>query len=207
MKRLLIVFLSVTFLFAMAGCNLGSENQDTSETESDVCMEHSSELAAWSFRGECKICEAMEGKTFGTQCETWEDVVARAGFDKYSYELNVTEYDNIVSLELTLDDVEQFTDDSWVCDFMCDSYLAFVGISWFTQNKSSVVTPEKFQKHFVMQLDFPGGTISCQPDEYLRESPIGIATRLYVDEESPNKFMVERLYNLFFKSVILPETR
>lgn len=199
MKRFVILILSATILFTMVGCNIGSENQDTPETESDACVEHSSELAAWSFQGECKICEAMEGKSFGTQCETWEDVVALAGFDKYSYEVNVTEYDNGISLDLTFDDAEQFTDDNWVCDFMCDSYLAFVGLSWFTWNKSSVEAPNKFQKFVVIMLEFPGGSIGCTTQACY--SPIGISTSLFVDEESSNKFRIERIYNLFFKSV------
>ena len=204
MKRLLIVFLAVTITFAMAGCDLGSENQDVSQTESDVCEEHSSELV-FSPWGECNICEAIEGKSFGTQCETWEDVVALAGFSEYSYEFSVSEYENVVIITLTFDENGQFTDNDWVSWFMHDSYLAFVGISWFTQNKSSVATPDKFQKYVLVNLEFPGGEISYQPDDYFTFSPIGILTRLYVDEESPNKFMIERLYNLFFKTVILPE--
>lgn len=200
MKRFAVVFLAITVLFTMFGCGVESENQDMSEVEKEMCEEHSSEVVFSKWRA-CTICEAMEGKSFGTQCETWEDVVACAGFDQYSYEISVTEYDNGVSLDLTFEDSEQFADNDWVCDFMCDSYLAFVGISWFTQNKSSVVAPDKFQKYFVIGLNFPGGTIVCQPDDYNRVSSIGILTRLFVDEDSPNKFMVERLFNLFFKSV------
>lgn len=207
MKRLLIVFLAITTLFTMSACDDMSKNQDISETEPDVCVDHSSELAAWSIGGDCKICEAIAGKSFDFQCQTWEDVVTCAGFDEYSYKLNVTEHDNIVSITLTFDDTGYFSDNNWVGNFMSDSYLAFVRISWFTQNKSSVATPDRFQKYFVIKMDFPGGTIICLPDEYFRESPIGITTRLHVDEESPNKFMVERWYNIFFKSVILPETK
>lgn len=198
MKRVAIVFLAFAFLLTMVGCNVGSENQDTSEAESDVCVEHSSETV-FSPWGECNICEAMDGKSFGTQCETWEDVVALAGFDEYSYELSVTDYDTGVSLDLTFEDSEQFSDNDWVCDFMCDSYLAFVGINCFAQNQSSVEVPDKFQKFAVIKLDFPGGSIVCTTGASY--SPVGISTSLYVDEESPNKFMIERIYNLFFKSV------
>ena len=162
------------------------------------CVEHSSEAVVSQWAA-CAICEAKEGKSFGAHCETWEDVVSLAGFDKYSYELAVTEYDNWVSLDLTFDYAEQFTDDKWVCDFMCDSYLAFVGISWFTWNQSSVETPDKFQKFAVIMLEFPGGSVVCTTQASY--SPIGISTRLFVDEESLNKFRIERIYNLFFKSV------
>ena len=200
MKRVAVVFLVVTMLFTMTGCNFGLVNQDVSETEPDVCVEHSSE-AVFSQWGECDICEAMEGKSFGTQCETWEDVVALAGYDKYLYKLSVSEFENYVLLVLTFDETEQFADNDWVSCFMNDSYLAFVGISWFTQNKSSVVAPAKFQTDTLIRLDFPGGSIVCQTDDYFIYSPIGIKTGLFVDEESPNKFMIERLYNLFFESV------
>ena len=189
MKRFAVLILFTTILFTMAGCNLGSVNQDTPETEPDVCVDHSSEAVVGPW-GKCDICEAMEGKSFGTQCETWEDVVALAGFDKYSYEVNVT---------LTFDYAEQFTDDMWVSNFMCDSYLAFVGISWFTWNQSSVETPDKFQKAVGIILDFPGGLMVCNTQ--ISYSPTGISTSLFVDEESSNKFRIERIYNLFFKSV------
>lgn len=214
MKRIVIVLLSalVLLVFVVSMIWFGKEQiarrkavvdeaffgyTDSSDKQ-NVCEEHSSE-AAYSQWGACAICEAMQGKCFGTQCETWEDVVARTGFGKYSYELSVTDYDNGVSLDLTFEDSEQFSDNDWVCDFMCDSYLAFVGISCFAQNQSSVEVPGKFQKFAVIKLDFPGGSIVCTTGASY--SPVGISTSLYVDEESPNKFMIERVYNLFFKSV------
>lgn len=201
MKRLAVIILAVTIVFTSVGCSFDSDNRKVSETEESVCVEHSAE-AVVSMWGACEVCEAMAGYAFGTQCETWDDIVAIAGFNEYSYELSVSDRENIVVMTLTFSDVEKFSDEDFVRRFMRDSYLAFVGISWFAQNKSSIVTPDKFQKHFVIRLYFPGGTIVCQPDDYNRVSSIGILTSLVVDEDSPNKFRVERLFNFFFNSVV-----
>lgn len=203
MKRIAIVLSVILIVFTLiTACgnrdtSIGEFASGTVSSEAG-CVEHSSE-AAYSQWSECTICEAMSGKQFTSQCETWEDIVARSGFDKYSYELTVEETDSIVMLSLTFEDAEIFSDDEWgVHYFMRDSYLAFVGISSFTQNRSSVDVPIEFQKFVIIKLDFPGGTVVCTTNDY---TPLGISTSLYVDEESPYKFKIERVYNLFFKSV------
>ena len=199
MKKLFIVFLSIAILFGGAGCNSGANDRDIGVTESDKCVEHSSE-AIYIPVGECCICEAMSGEAFASGCDTWEDIIRCAGFDKYSHELSVHDSDNGVDLFLTFDVGELFSNDEFgVHDFMKDAYLAFIRISWFTQNMSSVEAPLKFQKFAVIKLDFTGGTLVCTTNDY---TPLGISTSLYVDEEElVHKFKVERVYKSFFKSV------
>ena len=197
--KVLIVFLSMAILFCGTGCNSGTNDPGIGVTESDECVEHSSE-AVYSPWGECEICEAMSGKVFVSQCDSWEDIIRCSSFDKYSYELSVNESDNLVYLSLTFDVDDLFSNNEYgVHYFLKDAYLGFISISWFTQNLSSVEAPLKFQKFAVIKLNFTGGTIVCTTNDY---TPLGISTSLYVDEEElVHKFKVERVYKSFFKSV------
>ena len=174
----------------------------TASTEA-ACVEHKFSEATFISPRKCEICEATEGEPLSMRCETWEEVIALAGFDEYSYELSVTDCDNCILLTLAFDDSDHFTNEDSVSNFMLRSYLVLMEVTWFTQNRLSVETPDRFQIDTLISLDFPGGSITCLPvDTY---SPIGFTTSLHVDEDSPQKFMIERLYNRFFESVALPE--
>lgn len=212
MKRFAILLLAaLVLLLVIVVCentDLSSSDPGLSTTESTTAStgatcNHVFSEASFITPRTCDICKATEGEPLCMQCETWEDVVALVGFDEYSYELSVTDNNNSILLTLAFDDSDHFTNEDSLNNFMLSSYLVLIEVTWFTQNRLNVETPDRFQIDTFVSLDFPGGSITCLPvDTY---SPMGFATALYVNEDSPQKFMIERLYNRFFELVALPK--
>ena len=133
------------------------------------------------------------------QCETWEEVVASAGFDEYSYELQVMESEDQVILYLTFEDTNLFTNEETVNNFMLRSYLSIISISWFSQNRLTVNTPDVFQVDTSIRLNFPDGSITCMPLD--NSSRMGFTTMLSCEEDSQNKSILESAYDRFFSTV------
>lgn len=204
MKRFTIVPLLFTMVFTMIGCANTSESEpvltsSTATTESKGCVEHDFSEASFISPRKCNICEVTEGEPLCVQCETWEDVVALAGFDEYEYDLQVMDSEDHVILYMTIDDDSLFATEDNANNFMLSSSLAFTCISWFSQNRLGVTTPEIFQVDTSIRLNFPDGSITCMPigDRY----GYGYSTMLSCEEDSPNKYMMQKAYNQFFESV------
>ena len=204
MKRIAIALLLVAMVFTIIGCSDRSESKPVSTpvttnpitTESEACVNHDFAEASFISPRKCKICEMTEGEPLCVQCETWEEVVALAGFEEYTYDLQVMGTEDHVILYMTIDDDSLFATDNAIYDFMLESYSAFFGISWFSQNRLGVTTPEMFQVDVSINVNFPGGSLSCMPIE--NRYMTGYSTMLNCDKELPNKSKVESAYNYFF---------
>lgn len=204
MKRFAIVLLLLALLFTMIGCADTSEinpvsipaTTNTITAESEACINHDFAEASFISPRKCKICEETEGEPLCLQCETWEEVVALAGFEEYIYDLQVMGTEDHVILYITIDDDSLFATDDAIYDFMLESYAAFFGISWFSQNRLGVTTPEKFQVDVSIDVNFPGGSLICMPIE--NRYGTGYSTMLNCDKELPNKSKVESAYYFFF---------
>lgn len=212
MKRLAILISVALILLVVI---VVYENTDISNTEpapsttasttvstEAACVEHKFSEATFTSPRKCEICEVTEGEPLCAQCETWEEVVALVGFDEYLYELQVmdSDSDNHVILYLTFDD-DLFTTEDAAYGFMLRSFYACVGISWFSQNRLGVTTPNVFQVDTSIRLNFPDGSITCMPVD--NSSRMGFTTMLSCDEESPNKHIIESAYNRFFNLVTI----
>ena len=205
MKRFAIL-LSVAFILLVVivvyeNADLSNDEPTVSATEipTGTACEHVFSEASFIRPRTCEICKAAEGEPLCMQCETWEEVVALAGFDEYSYDLQVMDSDNHVILYLTFDDLSLFTTEDMANDFMLRSYLSFISISWFSQNRLVVTTPETFQVDTSIRLNFPDGSITCMPID--NSSRMGFTTMLSCKEDSPNKAVLESAYNRFFSTV------
>ena len=178
-----------------------STTASTTVSTEAACVEHEFSEATFISPRKCEICEVTEGEPLCMQCETWEEVVALAGFDGYSYDLQVMDSDDHVILYLTIDDATLFATEETTNNFMLSSYLAFISISWFSQNRLGVTTPDVFQVDTSIRLNLPDGSITCMPVD--NSSRMGFTTMLSCDEESPNKSILERAYDRFFNLVTI----
>ena len=179
----------------------GSPKATTPSTTEAVatCAEHDFIDATFISPRKCKICEATEGEPLCVQCETWEDVVALAGFDEYSYDLQVIDSSDNVILFITINDFDLPETEEGINNFMLNSFLSFLRISWFSQNRLTGNTPELFQVDTSIRLNFPGGNITCMPIG--TRNGFGFSTMLSCEDDSPNKQVIENAYDKFFQSV------
>lgn len=173
----------------------------TAPTEPAGCVDHVFSEATFMTPRKCKNCEATEGKPLCAQCDTWEEIVACAGFEEYSYELQVmdSDEDNHVILYITITDDGLFDTEDSTCSFMLQSFFAMYGISRFSQNKLDVTTPKRFQVDTSIRLNFSDGSLTCMPVN--GRYKLGFSTMLSCNEDSPNKYMIENAYNNLFSTV------
>lgn len=208
MKRFAIL-LSVALILLVVivvydNADLSNDEPALSATEATTmptgtACEHVFSEASFIRPRTCEICKATEGEPLCMQCETWEEVIACAGFEEYSYDLQVMDSEDLVILSLTLDDNSLFATEETANRFMLRSYLSFIEISWFSQNRLGVTTPETFQVDISIRLSFPDGSITCVPVD--NSSRMGFTTMLSCKEGSQNKAILERAYNRFFSTV------
>ena len=208
MKRLITMLLLFAMSFSIIGCNDTSKSESEQEftrphtstseptTESNVCVNHDFSEATFISPRKCKICEETEGEPLCLQCETWEEVVALTGFDEYAYDLQVMGTEDHIILYITINDDGLFATEVSTNNFMLSSFTAFQCISWFSQNRLDVTTPEMFQVDTTIRLVFTGGSLTCMPIENRYRT--GYSTMLNCDADSPNKSMIESAYNMFF---------
>ena len=205
MKRFIIVLLATAFTLVGCASTSGSKlvptatTENTPTVESNLCVNHNFSEATFISPRTCEICEMTEGEPLSAQCKTWEEVVTLAGFEGYAYDLQVFDSEEHVILILTFDDASLFATEEVANNFMLECFLAFMSISWFSRDRLLVTTPEVFQVDTSIRLNFPDGAITCMPIG----SPYGMgySTMLSCEEDSPNKYLVQKAYNQIFESV------
>ena len=206
MRRLAIIFLLITMVFTMIGCDnkLENETADTSTTtsesatEAQVCAEHDFIVATLSRPAHCSECDATEGEPLYKQCETWEDVVTCLYFGETVYNLTVTEDDEGVTLVLEFTDANQFATEDLVKEFMVKAIVSLPDIIGFTQGNylgMNIDTPDRFLKDATIFLSIPGGTIGCVPYD---GNLFGFVTCLIPDESSANVAALKSAYDIAF---------
>ena len=195
----LLVAIVVYKITDQSGGDSGVSTTKSVTVSPGVACRHVFSEASFISPRTCDICKATIGEPLCMQCETWEEVVASAGFDEYSYELQVMESEDQVILYLTFEDTNLFTNEETVNNFMLRSYLSIISISWFSQNRLTVNTPDVFQVDTSIRLNFPDGSITCMPLD--NSSRMGFTTMLSCEEDSQNKSILESAYDRFFSTV------
>lgn len=211
MKKLAIVVSLAVILFVViivlenTDMSINNPNTNTTEPTSTptgaTCVEHDFSKATFISPRKCKICDVTDGEPLCMQCETWEDVVALAGFEEYDYDLQVMDSTGSVILYITINDANLFATEDTANNFMLSSYSAFQCISWFSQNRLDVTTPKMFQVDTSIRLNFADGSLTCMPIDNRYRT--GYSTMLSCEKDSSNKYTLEQAYYRFFKLVAI----